>query len=72
MALFGLGKSKDEIICQKCGATIAEGMIFCPYCGEKIEFPEVIEEVQEEGKFEASMFMHESDRKALKALKLNW
>lgn len=69
MTLFGIGKNKDELTCQKCGANVAEGMLFCPYCGERIELPEYIEEVQEEEKFEASMFMHDSDRKALKALK---
>ena len=62
-------KKKDEIVCQACGKAVEEGMRFCPQCGTEIVIPEPVIEEPEEEAFEASMFMHESDRIALKALK---
>lgn len=57
-------------ICIECGKEVEADMAFCPYCGAKIE---VVEENEEENvetpEFTDSVFIHESDRAALKALK---
>ena len=31
-------KSKAERVCANCGAAIEENTIFCPICGQKLEF----------------------------------
>ena len=31
-------KSKAERVCANCGAAIEENIIFCPICGQKLEF----------------------------------
>lgn len=69
MALFGNKNRKEDVLCGKCGATLSEGMQFCPYCGEKIDISEFADELLEDDKIEVSSFMHDSDRKALNALK---
>ena len=65
-------KNKRATICPRCGKKADDDMLFCPYCGSELKNDDLIltegENNENEG-FDVSVFMHESDRKALKALK---
>ena len=66
MKLFG----DKKMVCPNCGKEIPEDAAFCSYCGEKIEIEKNTEEENAEAfEFTDSIFIHESDRAALKALK---
>lgn len=60
---------ESKLVCRKCGKSVEKDMLFCPYCGEKVEALHVEEKNKKIEAFEASEFMHDSDKKALKALK---
>lgn len=65
-------KNKGTTVCSRCGKKVDDDMLFCPYCGCELKKDDLIvpeEEDNENEGFDASLFMHESDRKALKALK---
>lgn len=57
-------------LCNECGKEVDADMAFCPYCGAKLE---TVEETEEENaethEFTDSIFIHDNDRAALKALK---
>lgn len=57
-------------VCAQCGKEMDPEALFCPFCGTKVEKDEEpVEEVAETPSFTESVFVHESDRAALKALK---
>lgn len=59
--------NNKKITCVNCGKELDEDILFCPYCGTPIEKEETVEE--ETPEFTDSIFIHESDKAALKALK---
>lgn len=63
MKLFSGKKSA----CISCGKELDGDILFCPYCGTPIEKepPKEVSQVE----FTESIFLHESDKAALKALK---
>ena len=56
---FGTG---GDIVCPNCGKGIGVGMIFCPYCGEKI---------LEKNEVEGEQFISDRNEKAFASLNLN-
>ncbi|HIX63730.1 MAG TPA: zinc ribbon domain-containing protein [Candidatus Mediterraneibacter colneyensis] len=48
-----ISRIKGASECPKCGKMVAKDMSFCPYCGEKMEFPEDINEAEEDAEDKA-------------------
>lgn len=61
--------NNKKITCKKCGNEILEDAMFCPYCGTKNEPDAPQEDKDETPEFTDSIFIHDSDRATLKALK---
>ncbi len=63
-------KTNSEIICPQCNAELPKDSAFCYKCGYKLEEAEnETEEADDKSDFINSPYIHELDRKSLKALK---